>query len=170
MSIQYRKLFPKDAKEYRKIRLECLEKYPDNFGSTFQEERIRPKLAIEESIEQQANGKFVIGVFNGEELIGICGFSQEPRPKTRHIGTIIQMYVRAEYGGKGIGLELLKMAIHEGFKIPEIEQLLLGVVATNKSANRIYEQAGFQQYGLLKNYFKAGNAYSDQRLMVLYRK
>jgi RimJ/RimL family protein N-acetyltransferase len=170
MSIHYRKLLPKDAKEYRKIRLECLEKYPYNFGSTFQEERNRPKLAFEEYIEQQANGKFFTGAFNDDELIGICGFSQEPRPKTRHIGTIIQMYVREEYGGKGIGLELLKMAIQEGFKIPEIEQLLLGVVATNTSANRIYEQAGFQQYGLLKNYFKAGNAYSDQRLMVLYRK
>jgi len=170
MRIHYRKLLPTDAKEYRKIRLECLEKYQENFGSTFQEERTKPKLAMEESIEQQTNGKFVIGVFNGEELIGICGFSQEPRAKTRHIGTIIQMYVRAEYSGKGIGLELLKTAIYEAFKMTEIEQLLLGVVATNKSANKTYEQAGFQQYGLLKNYFKAGETYSDQRLMVLYRK
>jgi RimJ/RimL family protein N-acetyltransferase len=170
MSIHYRKLLPTDAKEYRKIRLECLEKYQENFGSTFQEERTRPKLAFEEYIEQQTNGKFFTGAFNDDELIGICGFSQEQKPKTRHIGTIIQMYVRTDYSGKGIGLELLNTVIEEAFKIPEIEQLLLGVVAINTSANRIYEQAGFQQYGLLKNYFKAGNAYSDQRLMVLYRK
>ena len=169
MNISYRRLEPKDSKDYRTIRLECLEKYPENFGTKLEEERDKPKLAFETFIEEKTPDKFIFGAFDGEKLIGICGFAREPRIKTAHIGTIVQMFVKPEYSGKGIGLELLNTVKNEAFKIPGIEQLMLGVVMTNKSANVIYEKAGFQQYGLHERYFKEGNKYFDQRLMILYK-
>jgi len=169
MKISYRRLEPEDSKAYRIIRLECLEKHPENFGSIFREEKNKPKLAFETFIEEKAPDNFIFGAFDEDKLIGICGFAREPKKKTRHIGTIIQVYVKLEYSGKGIGLELLNAAKKEAFKLPEIEQLMLGVVVSNKSANVIYEKAGFQQYGLHKRYFKEGDKYFDQRLMILYR-
>jgi len=170
MSISYRRLNREDSKEYWKIRLECLERHPDNFGTGFEEEKQNPKLDFKCYTMQNTPGKFIFGAFDEESLIGICVFSQESRRKTRHIGTINQMYVKAEYQGKGIGIELLNKVIGEAFMIPEIEQLVLSVVASNKSANTLYENAGFIQYGLQKNYFKDENRYFDQRFMIKYRK
>ncbi len=169
MNIHYRRLTPTDAKEYRQIRLESLKNYPENFGSTFEDESKKPKLGYEEYIEQEAADKFIIGAFDNDRLIGICGFFPEQKIKCRHIGMIIQMYVKEAYNGQGIGLALLRKTIEESFKIEGIEQLILGFVANNISANKIYENAGFIEYGVHKKHFKEGTQYSDQRFMVLYK-
>lgn len=169
MQIQFKKLATADSRKYREIRLESLKNFPEGFGATYEEESKAIKLDFETHIEQQAIHKFIIGAFDKENLIGICGFYQEASFKTKHRGGIIQMYVKPNYKGNGIGLQLLNTTIVEAFKIPELEQLILGVVTNNISANKIYEKAGFQEYGIQRNYFKEGDKYLDQRFMILYR-
>lgn len=126
--MHYRKLKPEDSRDYREIRLEALKNHPENFGSTFEEEMKKPKFPYETYIEEQATGDFIMGAYDDKKLIGICGFHREARKKTKHFGTIIQMHVKRDYTGKGIGRKLLTSLIEEAFKIQEIEQLLLGVV------------------------------------------
>jgi RimJ/RimL family protein N-acetyltransferase len=169
MNITYRKLSPEESRKYKAIRLQCLKNFPEYFGSTYEEQITLPKLPFETYIEEQTPDKFTVGAFDREKLIGICSVSLETRKKTRHIGEIIQMYVNSAYKGKKIGLNLLQAAMQEAFSNPEIEQLKLSVVTTNASANRIYDQAGFKEYGHLKNNFKSDGQYFDQRLMVYYR-
>lgn len=169
MNIIYRRLTNVDTREYRAIRLESLKNYPENFGSDFEDENAKPKLGYEEFIEQQSPYKFIIGAFDNEKLISICGFFRELKRKNRHIGLIIQMYVKSEYSSKGIGFNLLRTMAEEAFKLDGIEQLILGVVTTNISANKIYEKLGFQEYGIHKKHFKEGSDYFDQRFMVLYK-
>lgn len=167
--ISFRRLLPTDSASYRTIRLECLKNFPQYFGSTYEEQVLLPKLAWETFIETQDPHRFIVGAFEGEALFGICGVNLETRAKTQHIGEIIQMYVKPEYSGKKLGLKLIQAAVAEAFKNPLVEQLLLNVVTTNISANRVYEQAGFVEYGVLKNNFKHNGEYSDQRMMVLFR-
>lgn len=169
MEIVYRKLTPPESGEYRKIRLESLQNAPDNFGSTYESESKKAKLAFEQNIEEQPEGKFIIGAFADGKLIGICGFSRESSPKQLHWGYIIQMYVKPQYRGKKIGKGLLDKTMAEAFKVPGIEQLILGVITNNHNAVKVYERAGFTEYGLLKNCFKSGDKYFDERFMV-YRK
>lgn len=169
MKTIYRKLTPSESGEYRKIRLESLRDAPNNFGSAYEIESKKNKLAFEQFIEEQAEAKFIIGAFEDAKLVGICGFSRESPPKQMHWGYIIQMYVKPQYRGKKIGKGLLDKTMEEAFKIPGIEQLILGVITTNHSAITVYEKAGFTEYGLLKNCFKAGDKYLDERFMV-YRK
>ena len=169
MQIQYRKLLPVDLKQYRQVRLEALKNYPASFGSSYEEESASPKLGFEANIEQQLNSKFIIGAFDGEKLIGICGFAQETRVKVKHRGLIIQMYIQPQYQGKKLGLQLLQTTIHEAFKLPDLEQIVLGVITTNESAKKIYEQAGFKEFGTHPHYLKIGDKYFDERLMVLHR-
>lgn len=169
MPFSYRKLAPSDARAYRYIRLECLKNYPDNFSSTFEDESKKPKLAFEEYIAQNLPDIFMMGAFDMDKLIGICGFFREQKVKCRHVGSIIQMYMQAQYAGKGIGYGLLKTTIAESFKNPGVEQLTLGVVTHNISANRLYEKSGFKEYGIHKRQFKEGSQYADQRYMILYR-
>jgi RimJ/RimL family protein N-acetyltransferase len=170
MRINYRRLNPGDSKDYRDIRLESLKNHPDSFGSSHEEESMNPKLSFENYIEEKNPYKFIMGAFDNERLIGICGFFQETQKKSRHRGTIIQMYIKLEYAGKGIGSSLLKVLINEAFKIQEIEQLVIGVMANNESAKRIYSNAGFKEYGLHRNYSKVGEKYLDECFMILERK
>jgi RimJ/RimL family protein N-acetyltransferase len=169
MKIAYRRLGSTEAQLYRTIRLECLRDFPQYFGSTYEEQIGLPKLAFESYIESQDPNNFTIGAFDGEKLLGICSVHLESRAKTKHIGEIIQMYVKPEYKGRKIGLQLIKAVIAEAFANPRVEQLLLNVVTTNIAANRVYEEAGFVEYGKLKHNFKTGDEYADQRMMVLYR-
>jgi len=169
MNISFHKLLPHHTKQYREIRLESLRDFPDNFGSDHAQESAAEKLAFEKHIEQQTQDNFIVGAFDGEALIGICGFARDNNKKGRHRGIIIQMYVKPAYAGKGTGLKLLQATIDEGFEIPGIEQLVLGVITNNSSANKIYERAGFREFGLHKNYFKDGSKYFDQRFMMLDR-
>ncbi len=170
MNILYRKLQPGESGIYRKIRLESLKKFPDCFGSTYEEEIQAKKLGYETYIEEQTPGRFIIGTFADDTLIGICGFFRETSQKVKHRGAIIQMYVDPVFKGQQIGRTLLQKTIEEAFTIQEVEQLVLGVVTGNKSANKIYEDAGFKEYGFIRDYLKSDRQYADQRLMILYRR
>jgi ribosomal protein S18 acetylase RimI-like enzyme len=170
MNIHYRKLTQADSKDYRTIRLECLKEHPENFGTTYKEESSKPKLAFESYLEQPSAGTFQMGAYVEKQLIGICGVLREMQEKRRHRGTVVQMYVKSAYSGKGIGRHLLVAVVEEAFLIPEIEQLDLALVANNKGAKITYERVGFREYGYQQNYFKDGDRYSDQIFMVLFRK
>jgi RimJ/RimL family protein N-acetyltransferase len=165
MKISYQKLVADDSKEYREIRLESLKTHPESFGSTYEEQSKLPKLMFEEALEQPFDERFVIGAFDQKELIGICGFIPFVPDKDldlSHAGTIIQMYVRATYSGRKIGLNLVNATVREAFKIPDIEQIVLGVKEGNISAIRVYEQAGFKTYNLETNKY-------DFRIMIIHR-
>ncbi len=169
MNITYRILLPADAAAYRNLRLECLAKHPDNFGTGVEEERCQPELKFEKIIKTGSTDSFMMGVFDEERLVGLCGFNREDRLKTKHRGEIVQMYVDATYAGKHIGPSLLNAAIKRAFESGVIEQIALSLVHQNERANRVYEKLGFEEYGRIKNYFKAGSRYWDQRFMILRR-
>jgi ribosomal protein S18 acetylase RimI-like enzyme len=151
MEISHRKLVADDSKQYRAIRLESLKLHPENFGVSFEEQSKLSKLMFEKALEQPLDDRFVMGAFDQHILIGICGFLPfvpENNQQLKNTGTVIQVYVKSEYRGRKIGLGLIKAVLHEAFKIPNMEQVVLGVHKGNMSAIRIYEQAGLQIYDL----------------------
>jgi len=138
---------PAESSQYREIRLESLNLHPESFGSNFEEQSKLPKLKLQEAIEQPSDTTFVIGAFDRQLLVGICGFIPFTSIVNRDLsnaGTIIQVYVRPAYRGKKIGFGLLDATLHEAFKNNEIHQVTLGVWAGNKPAIQVYHQAGFE--------------------------
>jgi diamine N-acetyltransferase len=169
MEITCRRLQPHESALYRAIRLEALQSFPDSFTAVYAIEKEKFPLAFEQFIAEQHPANFMVGAFDHGNLIGICGFTRDMNPKIRHHGTLIQMYVRREYHGKQVGRKLLDAAVAEAFLLPEIMMVLLGVVSTNENANRLYEKAGFREYGFFKNYCKSGDGFLHERLMMLER-
>lgn len=170
MDISYRKLAPSDSKQYREIRLESLKAHPESFGSTFEEQSKLPKLMFEKALEQPVDDRFVIGAFDQKELIGICGFIPfvpDNIHELRAAGALIQMYVRSAYRGRKIGLRLVAATIRDAFSISSIEQVVLEVKEGNKSAIRVYEQAGFQDYHSEGNNAEVSN--DGLRMMIIRR-
>jgi ribosomal protein S18 acetylase RimI-like enzyme len=149
MPISYRKLASVDSRSYREIRLESLKAHPESFGSSFEEQSKLPKLMFQKALEQPVDDRFVMGAFDQQVLVGICGFIPfvfDDHHDLGNAGTIIQMYVKPAYRGRKIGLNLAQATIQEAFKISGIEQIVLGVREGNMSAIRVYEQAGFRTY------------------------
>lgn len=149
MNLTYRKLTADEASKYRAIRLECLKAYPDNFGSNFEEQSKLPKLMFEKVLEERAGDKFVMGVFDQEQLIGICGFLPFI-PHSDQISSdtavLIQVYVQQKYSNNRIGLSLIQATVSEGFNATAVDKIILEVKAKNTSAIRVYKQAGFRTY------------------------
>ncbi|MGZ3937454.1 MAG: GNAT family N-acetyltransferase [Flavisolibacter sp.] len=167
--IVYRLLTVQDAASYHSIRLECLKNHPNNFGDTFEEEqRINSSRFLSE-LSQEQNYSFWYGAFDDKQLVGIAGFIQEKRLKTKHRGNLIQVYTSPTHSNQGIGNTLIKLTIEKAFDHPEIEQILLSVVYTNERAISIYKRFGFVEYGLIEDYFKTGEVYSSQLFMTLKR-
>ena len=69
-------------------------------------------------------------------------------------GQITNVAVDSGYRGNGIGKDLIKALIHAA-KGNQLEVLLLEVRESNMAARGLYEQCGFTQTGLRKNYYEA---------------
>ena len=169
MQIQFRKLQASDSKSYREIRLGCLKKFPENFGSNYEDEKAKEVLFFQPHIEQQNTNNFIIGAFYNNSLIGISGFNRYESDKTKHRGRIIQVYVKPEYQGQHIGSTIIKATIKEVFKISGIEQIEINVLTNNTNAEKLYFKLGFDAYGIQKNYLKINNRYLDQKMMLLFK-
>ncbi|MEP7077287.1 MAG: GNAT family N-acetyltransferase [Acidobacteriota bacterium] len=167
MPILYRRLQEGDGYAYRCIHLESLKVFPDNFGTLYQDQVNVPILLFETFIETGSKDNFMIGAFAEGELIGIAGVRREERPKTRHRGEIVQVFVKPAFHGQKIGETLVRKVIDAAFLLPGVESLELSAVADNSAARRLYEKVGFETYGIRNGYFKSGGNYTDQRFMQL---
>lgn len=166
--VEYRKLKPHESKDYRYLRLESLEKYPNSFGSKYEEQKQKEKLAFENYIETSNPECFIVGAILQDAVIAICGFYRL-KDNCKHRGEIIQMYVQPGHQGNQIGYKLLKNTITEAFRIKGLEQVELQVISDLKAANKVYEKIGFKECGLQKRFYKKDEAYYDLRSMVIYR-
>jgi RimJ/RimL family protein N-acetyltransferase len=169
VEIQFRKLQPNESNSYREIRLECLKKFPENFGSNYQDEKVKGSSFFQLHIEQESTDNFIIGAFYNNSLVGISGFNRYESEKTKHRGRIIQVYVKPEFQGQHIGSNIIKATLNEAFKISGIEQIEINVLTTNEHAERLYTKLGFEAYGIQKKYLKIDNKYFDQKMMLLFK-
>lgn len=169
MSIIIRKLQPHESAVYREVRLSCLKRVPEYFGSTYEEEILNPKLMFETFIENDSPDHVMFGAFDDEQLIGITGFNRMARQRAMHRGEIVQVYVDSSYRGQNIGEKLIRRTLEYAFTLEGIEQVQLSVIANNHIAVKLYEKIGFKTFGVQPRYFKAGEMYMDQQFMQLFK-
>ena len=75
---------------------------------------------FEQALEQPVDERFVVGAFDGEELVGIYGFvpfGMGVRQGFQIAGKLIQLYVKPAYRGRKIGLGLTNAVLQEVLKI-----------------------------------------------------
>ena len=164
-----RELTGDDVDEYRRLRLRALREHPDAFGSSYEAELAVPIEAVAERLRRNAESKdsFTLGAYRGEALVGMVGFYQESREKTRHRGTICGMYVPSEEQGQGTGRALLTRAIELARGMAGLEQLQLAVVSRNRRAKDLYASFGFETYGVEPRALFVNGEYLDEEHMVL---
>src|SRR5574341_466337 len=113
--IVVRRLGPADLSAYKALRDEALLLHPDAFTSDHETERARApesylgRLGLSESL----GGSFLLGAWDGGQLVGAVCLERETRRKTRHIAWLVGMMVREGYERRGIGRGLLQACMRE---------------------------------------------------------
>jgi ribosomal protein S18 acetylase RimI-like enzyme len=164
-----RRLTQEDAEAFRQLRSEALEFEPQAFTESIAQHRA---LTITEVRGRLGSGSsdddFVLGAFDGEQLVGMAGFFRRQGEKICHRGEIWGVYIGKQHRGKGSGQSLLAELINQLRSVAGLEQVALGVSAGNTAAKRLYESLGFETYGREARALKIGEHYLDEELMVLY--
>ena len=156
-----RRLEPEaDATIFRQIRLEALRTNPEAFGSEFAAESARPPDWFAEQLSASA----VFGGFQGDDLVGMAGFSVERAPSRAHKGILWGVYVRPRARSAGIARSLVRTVLDHA--AGKVETVNLVVERGNMNARRLYTSLGFAEYGLEKNALKVGDRYFDDVLMA----
>lgn len=164
--MEIRQLNSMDARQYQNLRLEALQKDPEAFASSYEEEK-------EYSLETYANrlnseNVFTYGAFENDKLCGVVTLVRESKRKTKHKASIFAMYVSPETRGRGVGKRLMGAAIEKAKQMDGVEKINLTVVSSNESAKKLYHLCGFETFGLEKRSEKVDQTYYDEEYMVLF--
>jgi ribosomal protein S18 acetylase RimI-like enzyme len=157
---ELRRLEHDDAAIYRQLRLEALERHPEAFGASLEDER---QMSIDDMADRLARSS-VFGAFDEARLEGVAGWYRMSGDKLAHRGALWGMYVRPQARGRGVGKALVCRVIDDAQDI--VEQLHLTVTAHNVTARRLYETTGFTTYGVEPRALKVGDEYVDEIMMV----
>lgn len=154
------------APEYKAFFTEALHRHPDCF-------RISPADEAREPFPTSgAPDSFTLGLRTETgALAGLVSFQREgaTRERLRHRGMLFRMYVAHEFGGQGLGKQLIEEVLRRAVALGDIEQIKLTVVATNTPARRLYESFGFEAWGIESCAFKhPDGSYFDEAQMTKF--
>jgi len=162
-----RKLTESDAEALWRLRLHALETDPVSFAESPEELK---RTTAEEYAPRLGSGgaeNFVIGAFDGEELVGMTGFYRDALLKRRHIGHVWGVFVSPSARGKGVGRVMLMEVIKSARAIPGIRCIRLMVAVTQEAARHLYKKAGFRVFGTEPQSLKIGEHFVDENHMTL---
>jgi len=157
--VAVRRLFPSDAEASREIRLEGLDRCPECFAASHDEEAAQDDAFFQDWLARHA-------VFGGERdgaLLGIVTFRAQPIAKMNHKGHLSAMYVRDAARGSGLARDLVEAALAHARD--RFEAVNLTVVTENRRAVRFYEKCGFATYGVERRALRVGDRFFDEALM-----
>ena len=99
------------------------------------------KFKFEIDIEEQTTGRFVMGVFADDDLIGIGAFVLDDE----NSGNIYQMYIKEKFQRKNIGYGLIQGIINKAGSMFNYYEIYLEVTTNNSNAYNLYKKFGFEK-------------------------
>ena len=157
--VEIKRLCEDRWQDYRALRLDALREASIAFGSSYEEERLKPE---DKWKERMPNALFAVA---GDAPVGIIVLVFNQRAKTRHIAEIFSFYVKQEYRGQGIGKMLMEAALAEIKAQKDVIKVRLSVNPERESARRMYRKFGFKKTGLLKKELLVGGRFYDEIMM-----
>jgi hypothetical protein len=91
-----RPLTTTDAEAYQAIRLRSLREHPEAFALALEEEQQTSLETVARRLARSSTERYILGAFEGENLIGILSFRRWEGLKIRHRASIGGMYVPPE--------------------------------------------------------------------------
>ncbi len=159
--MQLRRLEAGDAPAFQRLRIEGFRIQPLEFRYAPEDEAALSLVEVETRLTRD----FVVGVFDGDALVGIAGLARAGGVKISHKAQLWGMYLRAEFRGQG-GADMLMSAILDHAR-GRVEIVTLTAMSDNARALAFYRRWGFVAYGVEPAAVKFGGAYFNETLMCL---
>lgn len=103
---------------------------------------------------------------SGETVGTVDLFDFDPHHRRAGIGILID----AAYHRKGFGKEALSLLTTYAFEFLNIHQLYAYVPVLNQPSMKLFTRAGFQSYGILKEWLHTHRGFADVDFMALVNK
>jgi RimJ/RimL family protein N-acetyltransferase len=140
-----RTLAAADAEAYLELRRLALLDAPEAFEASPEDDLVATVEAFREQLRRGPDS-VVIGAFR-ERLVGMVGLYRDRHRKSAHKLHLWGMYVAPEQRRGGIAAKLLASALEHARTVPGVEWVQLSVSAAAPAARRLYERAGFREWG-----------------------
>lgn len=113
---------------------------------------------------------YIFGIehIKDKKLIGTCGLYDFDT--ISHKAELRMKIGNRSYRGKGIGTEALAKLLNFGFDDLNLHKIWLRVLTDNQAAVKLYENAGFQHEGKLREDMYIRGVYHDLYIMSVLRK
>ncbi|WP_299410852.1 GNAT family N-acetyltransferase [Acaryochloris sp. IP29b_bin.148] len=163
-SISTRVLTPADAEAYRSVRLCALHERPPAFGSLPETKSNLAETAVRLAESQDC---CFWGAFQGQQLLGSIRLSRYEAMNEKHRAYLAGLYVLPAFRCRGCGRALVKQALHQAVRTPDLRRVNLTVVTQQVIAIQLYQSFGFHIYGTEQEAFFKGDQFYDEHLMTL---
>lgn len=148
------------------LRREALSSAPLAFGSSLDDDRFASIQAVVEAL-MPGDGNVVFGLLHGQRLLGMAGGYHSTKVKERHKAFVWGMYVRPEARKRGGASRLLEAVVDWARQLPEVLQVHLSVTDAAPAARRLYERAGFIEWGSEPRALRWQREFTDERHLIL---
>lgn len=146
-AVTIRPLGPDDVPALIVLRREALETAPLAFGSSPDDDARGGSETYMRASLADGEAAAVIGAFDGDRLVGMVGVIREPQVKARHRAYIWGMYVTGAHRRAGVGAALIAGAVERARGWDGVVQVGLSATEAAEGAARLYERAGFREWG-----------------------
>jgi ribosomal protein S18 acetylase RimI-like enzyme len=161
-----RRLRSEDAAALMALRREALESEPLAFAASPEDDLLRDLHSVRALLGKDGEGQATFGRFDGAALAGMIGLIRESRVKQRHKATIVGMFVLPRARNRGYGRALLDAAIAQA-RGWGLDQVQLSVTDAAPAAKRLYERAGFREWGREPRALHWNGRFVDEHHLVL---
>lgn len=118
------------------------------------------------NINENNNALMILGIIDNQ-IVSVSQVSAPNRKRIAH-NSELAISVKKEYWDMGIGTAVMEALIDFARNHNTIKTISLGVKASNKKAQHLYEKLGFEKVGVHRNFFNIDGNYDDEILMDLY--
>jgi GNAT superfamily N-acetyltransferase len=171
-AILVRQIGPADVAQYRSLRLASLREHAYAHGPDYLEALAQDQAWHAKRLARPDYTWFGAfdGALDGELLVGAICLRTKEGSRLRHTGSLNSLMVASSHQGKGIGRLLVAHLLahartHEGLR--HLRRLTLSLIDGNEPALRLYETAGFAQFGFEPDAIFHEGGYRAQRHLHL---
>jgi GNAT superfamily N-acetyltransferase len=146
MNVEIRQLEPTHATELLRLLQQAVTEEPFAFVSSPEDDVVSSIDAVRQQLEC-APDIAIFGAFE-HDMVGMLWFARETRTKLSHQALIWRAFVRKEFRGRGIGRQLVQVAIAHARNLHGLATVWLGVSDRSTDARKLYEKCGFRVWGV----------------------
>lgn len=162
-----RVLTSRDSDAFSRLRLKALTEEPDSFSSSPADHVALSQEDLEHRLTP-THDSVVLGLFDSVgQLVGTAGVFRESPAKHAHKAFMWGVYVHPGLRGQGQGKALVRAAIEQAARMPQVELLQTSVFLTAPHARQLYLGCGFISWGQERLSAKVAGRYIDEEHLSL---